>query len=48
MWVWSTQEMVQEVLKKVSDVSSAPRPVLQLLKRKPKSIKFYEPSYDEV
>ena len=48
MWVWSMQEMVGEVLENVSDLSSAPRPVLQLLKRKPKSIKFYEPSYDEV
>ena len=47
-WVWSTQEMVQEVLEKVSVSSSVTRPILQLLKRKPKSIKFYEPSYDEV
>jgi nucleolar protein 14 len=42
------KEMVQEVLEKVSISSSVTRPILQLLKRKPKSIKFYEPSYDEV
>ena len=39
---------MESVLEGVSSVSSQPRPVLQLLKKKPKSIKFYEPSFDEV
>ena len=42
------QELVREVLESVSAPASVPRPVLQLLKKKPKSIKFYEPSFDNV
>jgi nucleolar protein 14 len=42
------KELVREVLQSVSLSSSVGRPVLQLLKKKPKSIKFYEPSFDEV
>ena len=42
------QELRGHVLEVMSTVSAAPRPVLQLLKRKPKSIKFYEPSYNEM
>ena len=42
------RELRGHVLEEMSAVSAALRPVLQLLKRKPKSIKFYEPSYNEM
>ena len=43
-----TQEKIQSTIETISLISSKPRPVLQLLKKKPKSIKFYEPSFDEM
>jgi len=44
----AAQDLSQKVLEEVATLSARPRPVLQLLKRKPKSIKFYEPQFDEV
>ena len=43
-----SQLLVEEVVDVIGGVSSSLRPVLQLLKRKPKSIKFYEPSYSDM
>lgn len=36
------------VLTAFDQKSAVPRPVLQLLRQKPMSIKFYEPKFDEM
>ena len=41
------QELCAGVVRSIAARCSVPKVMLQLLKQKPKSIKFYEPKFDE-
>ena len=42
------QTLCAEMVERVATQTAVPRTVLQLLKQKPKSIKFYEPKFEQV
>jgi len=48
MWCFVWQVLCTGVVEGITTHAAVPRPVLQLLKQKPKSIKFYEPKFDQV
>lgn len=47
-WPVPLQESIQALQEKYAELAARPRDNLQLLKQKPKSIKFYEPKFDAV
>lgn len=47
-WPQPLMESILLVRKNYFELASRPREVLQLLKQKPKSIKFYEPKFDQI
>lgn len=47
-WSSAIQDLLAETLEQVRSKGSKDKSVLQLLKQKPKSIRFYEPKFDEV